>query len=455
MSRPLSWSMRFALALSAVFAIGTLSASGLSYVFLSREMHKRLSSDVRSHAETLAQFARNSDLAALDEQITAQMRAIRDGSSLVAFIDAVSGKTIGSLHPKAPFEGERRLVVGKDILDGASAATDRPEAYLAYGVHTDLGWIITARDEAWVTENGEILVQTMTWSLASGLFLSIGLALFIARRNERRIDAMERVLDGVGAGRMHMRIRDPGDDDLAEVASRVDDMLNRLEAGVDAIRQVSTDVAHDLRAPLARLRMRLEPQALSPDLPEEARHEIGSALIDLDAISATFDAILRLARLQTGTAEHRSVPVDLVHVAAEVIDLLGPSAQDAGHTLTARLPASPVIVTGDADLLTQALTNLIDNALRYCPPPANVTVEVAVPDRQPVLAVSDDGPGIAEGDRNRVLERFVRLEPSRSVAGTGLGLSLVAAIAALHGAALALADNEPGLRVSLTFPPEG
>jgi len=166
MRRPLSWSMRFALALSAVFAIGTLSAGGLSYLFLSREMSQRLLADVRSSAESLARIASTGDRTDLDEEIRAQVRSSRNGASLFAFVDAASGQTTGSLRLSAPFEGARRLLVGRDIPAGAPKQADSAEAYLAFGIRTEPGWVIAARDEAWVSENGEILVQTTASSLA-------------------------------------------------------------------------------------------------------------------------------------------------------------------------------------------------------------------------------------------------------------------------------------------------
>ena len=452
MKRPLSWSMRFALALSAVFAIGTLSAGGLSYLFLSREMTARLSADVRSSAESLARIAATGDRTDLSEQIVAQARSNRDGASLYAFVDAGTGQAIGSLHLAAPFEGARRLLVDQDIPESNVTGTENAEAYLAYGIRTDLGWVIAARDEAWVAESGEILIQATVSSLVLAALLSMTLAVIIARQNERRIDRMDLVLDKVGEGNLDRRIDDRGSDDLAALAGRVDRMLDRLEAGVASIRQVSTDVAHDLRAPLARLRMRLEPQALSADVPTETRHEIGSALMDIDAISATFDAILRLARLQSGMVERRNDPVDLGEMAASVCEILEATAEESGHVLELDIPPTRVGVQGDEEMISQALTNLVANAIEHCPPPARLRITVGLRGEHPFVIVSDDGPGIPEADRVRVLERFVRLDASRSVPGTGLGLSLVAAIADLHRARLVLEDNTPGLRVSILFP---
>lgn len=453
MTRPLSWSMRFALALSAVFAIGTLSAGGLSYLFLSREMTARLSADVRSSAESLARIAAIGDRKDLSEQIVAQARSSRDGASLYTFVDARTGQAIGSLHLAAPFEGARRLLVGQDIPESGVTGTENAEAYLAYGIRTDLGWVIAARDEAWVAESGEILIQTTVSSLLLAALLSMTLAAIIARKNERRIDWMDQVLDEVGEGNLNRRIADGGTDDLAALAARVDRTLDRLEAGVASIRQVSTDVAHDLRAPLARLRMRLEPQALSAEVPAETRHEIGSALMDIDAISSTFDAILRLARLQSGMVQRLDDSVDLTELATTVAEIMHAAAEDKGHTLDLDLMPARLEVRGDREMLSQALTNLVANAIEHCPAPAAIRITVGLRGERPIVMVSDNGPGIPETDRARVLERFVRLDASRSVPGTGLGLSLVAAIADLHGANLVLEDNEPGLRVSMVFQP--
>ena len=452
MNRPLSWSMRVVFALSTIFAIGTLSAGGVSYILLSKKLYQRLELDVLATAESLAHTASEGGRDDLREQIVALSKSTWDGAALFCFIDGDSGEQIGSLPLKAPFEGSRHLLLGRDFPASAVAGSYRPDTYLAHGIRTRFGWVIVARDEAWVSETGELLALTTALALGAALMLSFALAYAFARRNERRIDRMERVLDNAGAGQLDIRIADRGDDDLAQLAERVDRMLSRLEAGVSAIRQVSTDVAHDLRAPLARLRMRLEALAISPSEEGDLRRELGSALLDIDAISETFDAILRLASFESGTVTLRRDPVDLGALAADVCELLETSAQDAGHRLIFDRAASPVIATGDAELLKQALVNLVDNALRHCPPPALIQVGVTMEDGHAALSVRDDGPGIPPADQARVLQRFVRLDSSRSVTGSGLGLSLVAAIAQLHEGELRLSDNAPGLSVVLVLP---
>lgn len=454
MRRPLSWSMRFALSVSAVFAIGTLIAGTVAWLLQSDELSRRLEADVASITKSLAATAEMGDRQDLVEQVTAHAQAAQGNALLVAFVDARTGETVGNMVLEAPFAGYRHLVPGRDFAFARPGEEAQPEGYYAYGVRTGLGWIVAAKDDAWIVEGREVLLASTAWGLGLALALTVGFAVLIARRNEARIARMERVLDAVGAGRTELRIHETGDDDLARLAGRMDTTLDRLEAGIAAIRQVSTDVAHDLRAPLARLRMRLEPQALDPGLPEPLRREIGGAIADLDGVSATFDAILRLSRLQSGAIELTRAPVDLGALAAEIHELLAPTAEDMGHALLLERPKAPLLATGDRELLSQAIVNLVDNALRHCPTPARVVLTAGMAGTAPVISVCDDGPGIAPEDRSRVTDRFVRLDASRATPGTGLGLSLVATIAELHGATLKLEDNAPGLCARIVFAAE-
>jgi signal transduction histidine kinase len=443
--------MRFALALSSVFAIGALSAGGISYVFQTRELTSRLSGDVQSIAQGLAQIAESGDRQDLAEQVRAQALSFRDGTTLVAWIDASTGAVTGNFQPNETFEGSRRLDPANIVLQSTAQSAEIADGYEAFAIRTPLGTVIAARDTAWITESGEILMQSTIWSLGTALILSIGLAIAIARRNERRVLAIEQVLEEVGRGRLDLRIVDMEQDDLARVANNVDATLDRLEATVDSIKQVSTDVAHDLRAPLARLRVKMEPHATDPALPEHLRYLFGAMLTDIDDISGTFESILRLARLQSGSVKIQSEEIDLGALVHEVIEIMHPIAEDAGHALTLDFSPTAQNIFGDRELLTQALINLTDNAIRHCPTPTSITIGVGTDAGGTCLWVADHGPGIPKDQRTNVLERFVRLDRSRSTSGTGLGLSIVQAIATLHGANLSLNDNTPGLRIALLF----
>lgn len=447
-----TWSMRFALAVSAVFALAALAAGGIAYALQSQEMAQRLAAEVKADTEALALAATGGDVQDLTDQVAARVAVSRDGSRIVAFLPAGGGAPLGNARVAAPFEGLRHLQSGAG-LSLSLPVPNPPEGFVAYGQSLPEGWVMTGRDDAWLTEQTEILASSFGWGLGLAAFLSTAFAIFIARRTEARIGRMEAVLEAVGAGDTGLRIEDGGTDDVARLAQSVDAALDRLEAGISAIRQVSTDVAHDLRAPLARLRLRLEPVAMDGAQPAATRREIGKALEDLDQISGTFDAILRLARMQAGMVEITPAPVDLAALCREVHEMLAASAEDMGHDLRLVIEApatDPVTVPGDRDLLGQALVNLIDNALRHCPAPARITLALKG-GAAPGLSVQDDGPGIPEADLARVRERFVRLEASRATPGSGLGLALVEAIARLHGAHLRLANTHPGLRAKLAF----
>lgn len=452
MTRSLTWSMRFAIAISTVFALAALAAGGLSYTMQSDEMLRRLEAEVRADTESLILDAANNDMQDLADQIAARVAVIHDSSTIIDFVPNGGLAPLGNASVSVPFEGVRRLSLGKELVLAVPPSSDLPEGYVVYGMHFPGGWIMTGRDDAWQREQTEILLSSFGWGLGLALLLSTAFAIFIARRTEARIRRMESVLEAVGAGRYELRILDGGEDDVARLAQSVDRALDRLEAGIDAIRQVSTDVAHDLRAPLARLRLRLEPFALDQDLPSNARREIGSAISDLDQVSETFDAILRLSRMQAGVVEIVRTPIDLSILCREIHEVVGASAEDMGHSLRIDMPER-AMVAGDRELLAQAIVNLLDNAMRHCPVPATINLTIRKQRARILLSVCDDGPGIPERELARVRERFVRLDRSRNTPGSGLGLALVEVIAKLHGARLTLENAKPGLCATLDFEP--
>nr|WP_245218878.1 ATP-binding protein [Rubellimicrobium aerolatum] len=229
-------------------------------------------------------------------------------------------------------------------------------------------------------------------------------------------------------------------------------MAGAQEASVAALRQVSADIAHDLRTPVSRIRLLLgDLLARLPEAGEEARIA-GRAVEEADRAAAIFGALLQIAQVEAGTLRERFAPVDLQALAATVADIYGPVAEDGGHDLRLRLDPAPITVRGEKGLLQQAVANLVDNALRHTPPGSRIVLSVEVSQGRAEVAVADDGPGVPTAERDAVLRRFTRLERSRTTEGHGLGLSLVAAVAALHEAELTLEDNDPGLRVRLIFP---
>jgi signal transduction histidine kinase len=242
------------------------------------------------------------------------------------------------------------------------------------------------------------------------------------------------------------------DDELNVLARTINGMLDQIELLVHGVRNVSNSIAHDLRTPLAELRSRLEELALMRPPPQATFAEIDGAVADVDRVIRIFDALLRLAEIDVGIRRSGFVSLDVVDLAATAVEFYAPAAELKNISLGFHADR-PLTVSGDPILLAQALSNLIDNALKYAP--ENGAIEVGVrqrPDAAVEIAVADDGPGISDTEKAKVFERFYRGDASRGTPGVGLGLSLVQAVAKLHGSVLELSDRRPGLCVMLVLP---
>ncbi len=453
-----SFSMRLAVVISMLFAGATLLAGGASYWLQSSELRTKLTDEAHQMTASLANAYAKGGIPELSEQIATRVATDRDLGTIYLFMPdpGVSGGEgpRGNFALAHPFTGARVLVAGKDIaVNGPDGAIDG-ETYLGYGLKIPAGWIIAARDTKWISDSQEVMLQSIAWGLGTSLFLSIALALIFAYRSETRLARLARVLNGAASGDLDLRYVDSDGihDDVSRIARLVNQMLDRLSLSMNSLKQVSTDVAHDLRAPLTRLRTRLEPHVMRADLPPDTHADLVKALEDLDSIVATFDAVLRLARMEGGNAVVQATPVDLAALCRNISEMMLPVATDMGHDFQSDCGARSLMVMGDKDMLAQAIVNLVENAFRHCRVPARIQLSAGQDGAQAWLRVCDNGPGIPPAERDKVLRRFYRLEQSRNTAGNGLGLSLVAAIMRLHGGSLALRENKPGLCAELLIP---
>jgi signal transduction histidine kinase len=241
---------------------------------------------------------------------------------------------------------------------------------------------------------------------------------------------------------------DPAGDDIEELVAKLNRMLDELEKLVEGVRRVSDNIAHDLRTPLARLRNRLE--LLRSEAEEDKRPVVEQALAEADGLLATFNALLRIARIESGPGSSVFEAVDLSVLVDDVAELYEPLVEEAGKELVVRNQRG-VSIRGDRDLVFQALANLVDNSLKYTPGGGRIEISLTTTGDEVDVIVSDDGPGISPAEREKVFQRFYRLDWSRSSPGAGLGLSLVAAVAELHQAKVHLEEYHPGLRVVVRF----
>jgi signal transduction histidine kinase len=301
-----------------------------------------------------------------------------------------------------------------------------------------------------------LILEALTWGLA----LTAGLALLggwlMTGRVVRRIEAINQTSRDIMEGDLSRRIALRGSgDDFDQLADGLNRMLARIESLMAGVRQVSDNIAHDLRTPLTRLRSKLEMLRAELETTLGAGHPANAAveetIADAEVILSTFNALLRIARIESGSQRAGFAEVDLAPLAQDVAELYEPVAAEKGQTLRVEVPESARVI-GDRDLLFQALGNLADNAVKYTPEGGDVLLRIRPLRETIAVEVADSGPGIPAELREEVFRRFFRADHSRSTPGSGLGLSLVQAVIQLHGATIDLADNGPGLRVTVRLP---
>ena len=296
-----------------------------------------------------------------------------------------------------------------------------------------------------------LLTDALLWAvIVVGLMATVG-ALVIRNLFRRTLANISATATAIAGGDFAQRVKLTGrGDEFDQVAEVINDMLDRIGRLMDGVREVSDAIAHDLRTPITRARTRLEDAALHAATPEDLRAAIERATADLDGIVAVFQALLRIAQIEAGSRRSSFARLDVVPLLAEVADLYGAVADERGISLQVDTPAH-VAAYGDRALIQQGIANLVDNALKFSPTGGGVRIVASVGNAV-VITVSDQGPGIPADERSKATERFYRGETARSTPGSGLGLSLVLAVARLHGGSLRLEDNRPGLRAVLTLP---
>lgn len=361
------------------------------------------------------------------------------------------------LSPGAPPVGNAVAVLNGGMPSVSSLSDDLQLSDHGYEfrVITDQrGTLILGETREGLDEIMEVFIAQAAFSLVPTLLLSLLAAVVIAARSARRVVAIEGTLERLTEGDLKARVAETSaqQDDLARIAGGLDRMAAAQEASVAALKQVSADIAHDLKTPVQRIavlmaELRNQTREGSPEAALAER-----ALAESDRAVAVFQSLLQIAQIEGGGPRGRFRPVDLSAVVATFADIYGPAVEDSGHSMAVDMPSGrPVHVHGDKDLLGQVVANLIENALRHTPKGTDIRLSLRLEAASVVLSVADNGPGIPEAERALVLRRLYRRETSRTTEGNGLGLALVAAIADLHDARLQLSDNAPGLIVSLAF----
>jgi signal transduction histidine kinase len=441
-------SFRLAAVYLAVFA-GSALVLGVA-VFV--EARSALQQQMRARIETEAAFLQHEFQAEGLPHLLDVVRARGQGPSALDYL--VEDRAGAHLAGEMP--AIQGLEPGWTTIDVPQAAEDggRPERVRALVAHLGGGVLLAVGgDLRQIGDLEEAIATAFLWTVGLAAVLGITGGTLLSRAFLRRVDAIARTAEAIIGGDLARRVPTRGTaDDLDRLAHTLNRMLDRIEALMDSLRQVGSDVAHDLRTPLSRLYQQLEGARAHARSVAEYESAVDAALREAERLLDTFSALLRIAQVEGASPRAGFRDVDLTAVTEAVCDAYRPDAEAAGHQLTATISPG-ITVSGDRELLTQALANLVENALRHTPSGTRISVRLIGDCGMRVrLSIEDDGPGVAAVDLPRLTDRFYRGERSRTTPGNGLGLSLVSAVAELHGAELGLSAMEPGLRVILAFP---
>lgn len=443
---------RLALVYLCIFSVSVIVLLGFIYWSSAGFMARQTDATIETEARGLAEQYGQSGTIGLVRAIMRRVAESRANRGLYLLVDGDGRPIAGNL---SSWPGETAEAGGWITfkLEYASETGGEINLGRAQVFELERGMrLLVGRDIRERLQLIDRVRKSLLWGFALMAVLALVGGVLISRPILRRIDAINRTSREIMAGDLARRIPLTGSrDEFDRLAESLNAMLDQIQRLIAGMRHVSDNIAHDLRGPLSRLRNRLEVTLMDQTDPARYREAIERTIVEADALLKTFNALLSIAQAEAGVPRSRFEPVDLDHVLADVADLYSALAEEQGITLVAK-PSPPTVVKGERHLLFQAISNLVDNALKFAPPGGHVTLEIRHDGPDAVVVIADDGPGIPAEARNRVLERFVRLDASRATPGSGLGLSLVSAVARLHAGAIEFGDNAPGLRALLRLP---
>lgn len=442
-------SFRLTVAYALLFAASVVILFGVTYVEMTRAATQQQDELLESEIKKIQRAAKrvtDGDIAALVEE---QARHPPGLSIRYRLLDASGAVLAGNLPPTPDtdgafwFKGPRADKPQKNGRIRARAATVGEGLTLIVAQDREAQEELDELREVVARDFGLAIVLTILLAIGGGALLSAGVLRRVASINKSTREIVDHSLS------RRLPVGSAGDE-FDRLAESVNGMLARIESQMAAMRQVSADIAHDLRTPLTRLRSGLESAQNEAD-PERVRVAVTRALSEVDGVLSTFSALLRIAQIEAASSAPSSGPFDLTEVLGTLVEVYEPDLEAKAQTLTSRIEPD-LAIAGDRDLIAQLFANLLQNASHHSPQGARIELLARRADTHIEVVVADDGPGIPAEEREKVFRRLYRLERSRTTPGSGLGLALVAAVAGMHQITLSLEDNQPGLRVIVRVP---
>lgn len=436
-----------------ILAAGFIIVLSFAYVALTSALRDQFRAEVLEELQSAAEEAtRNAGQAAIRD-INGRAQSGQDIGLYYLLIDQTGARLAGDLHDidRKPDWQQHRL---QDVAT-SQPGSDDDDDHQIWGqgrILADGRFLFVGQDAYRILDTQEAIFATFMWSSVLALALSIVMGMSISRGFLGRINAINRTSKLIMAGKLKARIPVRGkEDEIDQLSTNLNRLFDSNQHLLESLKEVTTNIAHDLRTPLSRLRQGLEGARAGTEDAKAYGAAIDAAITETEQILGTFTALLRISQIGSGSRKSGFQVTDMSDIVQRLITAYAPVAEDQRKTLVGDVGAG-VMLNGDAELLLQAAANLVENAIKHTPEQAKIAVTLSEEQGVVRLTVSDSGPGIPPDMRDKVLERFFRLERSRSTPGNGLGLALVAAVAELHGASLVLADNTPGLRISMIFP---
>lgn len=439
---------RITLALGAAFLVAVVIAGFAAYASIENELAQRMDQSITDTFKVIGQDYGDSDQADLVETVQSHAAATINRDRVYALADRSGALVAGNIVHMPPGQGWITTTATALGIAGDDAR------YRVFIGAIDNNRLLVGQSYVENTEIARLTLTSIGWASLAILVLVLATGIVIALRAQRRIDGIASTMNRIGLGQLQARIPlGRNGDDIDGLARQVNSALDRLAALVEGMREVSINIAHDLKTPLNRLAITLEAVQVAATNGASIEPPLAQASIELQQISATFDALLRIAQIETGARRERFVPTSLGAVLDRIADAYVDVAEERRQRLRVDCPRDLPLIDGDADLLTQLCANLVENAMRHCPEGTTIDLSAVSSPKGLTLVCTDTGPGIDASERTKVFQRLYRIDKSRAAPGSGLGLTLVKAIADLHRAEVELADNEPnGLKVTLRFP---
>ncbi len=440
--------LRFAVVYAALLAFSALSIAWFLWWSTAGLLNRQIEESIQADAENLSEFWRRGGVPGLILRIDERLTQNLDDDAIYLLVQGRDRVVAGNLERWPPNVDVAGPFFEIQIQRGAVRSLSRVQRFDLPGDFR----LLIGREVAVRVQLRNLLTDALLWALVIVVGVAMVGGLIVRNLFQGSIANVSATAAAIAAGDLTKRVKLSGrGDELDQLSEVINEMLDRIGRLMDGVRQVSNAIAHDLRTPITRARTRLEDAALHAETPDDLRAAIERATFDLDGVVAIFQALLRISEIEAGSRRASFAAVDAAPLLRDVLELYDVVAEEREVTLVLDIP-DRLPLFGDRALVQQATANLVDNALKFTPPGSTVRIEGRTRPNGIEVTVSDQGPGIPAEDRDRAVERFYRGESARNTPGSGLGLTLVGAVAQLHGGSLRLEDAKPGLRATLVLP---